>query len=530
MNTYLLLAAIVIIICVLCNKVSEKIGLPVLLAFILLGMFFGSDGIVKIHFDNYVFAEQICSIALIFIMFYGGFGTKWKEAKPVAVKAILLSSVGTILTAVLVGLFCCLVLKTTLLEGFLIGAVISSTDAASVFSILRSKRLNLRYNTASLLEVESGSNDPFAYMLTVIILALMKGGVSPSEFVYLIVAQLFFGILCGVVIATITVRFLRRWNIPSAGFGAIFIVAIALIAYAAPNLLGGNGYLSAYIAGIIMGNTKIQNKTELVHFFDGVTGLMQILLFFLLGLLSFPSQLPKIAVMALSIALFLTFVARPITVWAILKPFKSTRNQQLLVSWAGMRGAASIVFAIMAVIDPAIMNYDIFHIVFFIVLFSILLQGTLLPLVSKKLDMIDKNADVMKTFNDYMDEIPIEFIQLVLPPKYPWVGKKIKDILLPPDSMLVLISRGKEQIVPRGETVLCEGDTLILSGKSSNKTEELMIYEKKLETGSNWIDKRISECILGEERIILIRRREMIVIPKGSTRLRENDVLVICGN
>lgn len=166
---------IIIIICVLSNKLSNKIGMPVLFAFIVLGMLFGTDGIGKIHFDNYVIAEQVCSVALIFIMFYGGFGTKWSEAKPVAIKGIVLSSVGTLLTAFIVGLFCYFILKIDLLESFLIGSVISSTDAASVFSILRSKHLNLNDNTASLLEIESGSNDPFSYMLTIIVLSLMNG-------------------------------------------------------------------------------------------------------------------------------------------------------------------------------------------------------------------------------------------------------------------------------------------------------------------------------------------------------------------
>jgi len=290
----LLLTAVVIIICVVSNKVSNKIGMPVLLAFILLGMFFGSDGPVQIYFDDYVFAEQACSIALIFIMFYGGFGTKWDEAKPVANKAILLSSLGTIMTAVLVGIFCNVVLRISLLEGLLIGAVVSSTDAASVFSILRSKRLNLRYNTASLLEIESGSNDPFAYMLTIIVLSLMGGGSSFSEFAYLIFSQIVYGAVFGIVLAVVTVHFFKKIKLTSSGFYSIFVLAIALISYAGPSLVNGNGYLSAYITGIILGNSKIHDKAELVHFFDGITGLMQILLFFLLGLLSFPSQLPRL--------------------------------------------------------------------------------------------------------------------------------------------------------------------------------------------------------------------------------------------
>jgi len=522
----LLLVATIIIVCVLGNKISNKIGMPVLLVFILLGMFFGSDGMVKIKFDNYYFAEQVCSIALLFIMFYGGFGTKWDEAKPIAVKAILLSSMGTIFTAVLVGIFCFFVMGISLLESFLIGAVVSSTDAASVFSILRSKRLNLRDHTASLLEIESGSNDPFAYMLTIIVLSFMNGHNSPQEFIFLIFKQIIFGGVFGVGIAVITLLYFKKFKLSSSGFYSIFIMAIAIISYAAPTFFEGNGYLSAYITGIILGNSKIEDKSELVHFFDGLTGLMQILLFFLLGLLAFPSQLPKVAFPALAISLFLTFIARPVAVYAILTPFKSSKGQKRLVSWAGLRGAASIVFAIMATIRVNEMNNDIFHIVFFIVLFSILIQGTLIPFVSKRLNMTDNDIDVMSTFNDYMDELPVQFLQLAIPSDHLWVHQKVKDILLPPDSFLLLIVREKENIMPNGDTEILGDDIFILSGKSPNRIEGLTLYEMKVKKETRWYGKTIADAISGDERVIVIRRGESIVIPKGDTVLQEEDILV----
>ena len=523
----LLMAATVILACVLCNKISSRLGVPMLLAFILLGMFFGSDGAIKIPFDNYVFAEQICSVALIFIMFYGGFGTKWSAAKPVAGRALLLSSFGTLLTAGFVGLFCHFVLRIALLESFLIGAVISSTDAASVFSILRSRRLNLRYNTASLLEIESGSNDPFSYMLTVVVLSMMNGDVSAGRFAYLIFAQLAFGIAFGFGIAALTLLVLRKFKISSAGFGAIFFVAVAIITYAAPAYWGGNGYLSAYLAGIILGNCQLDNKQELVHFFDGATGLMQMLLFFLLGLLSFPSQLPGVTLTALCVALFLTFVARPIAVFLILSPFRCGVRQQLLVAWAGMRGAASIVFAIMAVINPAATNHDVFHIVFFIVLFSILLQGTLIPVIAKHLHMTDNDSDVMKTFNDYMDEIPIQFIQFTMPSEHAWIGKRVENISLPPDSLFVLLTRGDEKIIPNGKTELRAGDTLILSGSALSGAEGVRLFEKTLEAQDELVGLPIAETRFAQELVILIKRNKRMLIPKGDTVLLENDVLVI---
>lgn len=528
MLTILLIVAVVIIICILCNKLSNKLGIPMLLAFILIGMIFGSDGIFKIPFDNYGFAEQICSVALIFIMFYGGFGTKWNQARPIAVRAVLLSSVGVILTALITGVFCYYILRITFLESMLIGAVISSTDAASVFSILRSKRLNLKDNTASLLEVESGSNDPCSYMLTVILLSVMEGTASGGAVVAMIFSQILIAVIFGTAVALITSRILKSVQFATDGFDTIFVVAIAILSYTVPSLLGGNGYLSVYIVGIILGNQAIKNKQPLVHFFDGITGLMQMLIFFLLGLLSFPSQMPEVFFTSMIIAVFLTFVARPVSVFLLLTPFGCKVKQQLLVSLAGLRGAASIVFAIMATISSAVIHIDIFHIVFGIVLFSILLQGSLIPLAAKKLDMIDEDSDVLKTFNDYTDEVPVQFIQFTLKGKHPWAGRKLKEILLPPDTLVVLLQREKRKITPNGDTVLLEGDTVVLSAKALGSVEGIRLTEVTLGKKHEWIGKSISEIEMEPMKlIIMIQRNGKIVIPKGKTILKYMDKLVI---
>ena len=411
----------------------------------------------------------------------------------------------------------------------LIGAVISSTDAASVFSILRSKRLNLKYNTASMLEVESGSNDPCSYMMTVIILTVMSGKFSGGELVWMIFAQLVFGICVGVLVALGAAFILKKVQFATDGFDTIFVFCMALVAYALASLLGGNGYLSTYIAGIILGNQPLTNKKSLVHFFDGITGLMQMLIFFLLGLLSFPSQLPQILPYALAIAVFLTFVARPVSVFAILSPFKAPIRQQLLVSWSGLRGAASIVFAIMATVSPAYTKNDVFHIVIFIVLFSISIQGSLLGLVAKKLDMIDDTGNVMKTFSDYSDEMPVEFIKIAIRKNHPWAGKKIMDILSLPDVLVVLVLRGEEHIVPNGSTVLLSGDIVVLSALSPEENLGLCLAERTIEKDSSLIGETIAALKLGEEKLVLLLKRgEEVIIPNGSTKIKEGDVLVIC--
>ena len=291
MTITLLLVAIVILLCVLAEKFSGKFGMPALILFMFIGMLFGSDGIFKIPFDDYRLAEDICSIALLFIMFYGGFNLKWKAAKSVAVKSILLSTIGVAVTAVVTALFVQFFLGYTWLESFLVGAVLGSTDAASVFAILRKKKLNLRDGSASLLEMESGSNDPMAYMLTFIAVEIISAGKAEHIFRQ-IVLQLAFGTFIGAAFAFLTIRLLRKTNLISEGLDTIFMVAMLLICYALSQLSGGNAYLSVYIMGICIGNSPIKSKATLIAFFDGVTTLAQILIFFLLGLLTFPHQMP----------------------------------------------------------------------------------------------------------------------------------------------------------------------------------------------------------------------------------------------
>lgn len=527
MTTYLLVAAIVIFACVFLSKVSSKLGIPMLLAFILLGMLFGSDGIFKIPFDNYAFAEQICTVALLFIMFYGGFGTNWQQAKSVAAKAVLLSTLGVVVTTGLTGVFCHFALHISWVESMLLGALVGSTDAASVFSVLRSKRLNLKYNTASLLEVESGSNDPCAYMLTATFIAIAQGNATGQQIWVLIIKQLLFGILFGALIAAAAVFLLKKMKFATAGFDMVFVSGIAMLAYALPAFLGGNGFLSVYIVGIVLGNMEIRNKRNLVNFFDGMTGFMQILIFFLLGLLAFPSKLPQVVLPALLIAIFLTFVARPAAVAAVLTPFKANVSQQLLVSWAGLRGAASIVFAIMAEMAVETEN-DLFHIVFMIVLFSILLQGSLLPYVAKKLDMIDENGDVMKTFNDYSDEVPVQFIQLTIPKSHHWCGKKLKELTLPPETLVVLLKRNGENIIPNGDTELLEKDVLVLSATSPDRVEGVSLVEIYVDENSKYNGKMLSEIPKKENTlVIMIQRKEQVIIPHGNIRLESGDMLVV---
>lgn len=528
MEMTLFIGAIVIVACVLCNRLANRIGMPLLIVFIGLGMMFGSDGLLKIPFDDFSFAEQICSAALIFIMFYGGFGTKWSEAKPVALPSVLLSSLGTVLTAILTGLICWLALGFSMLEGMLIGAVLSSTDAASVFSILRTKKLNLKYRTASMLEMESGSNDPFAYMLSVIILAIM-GGSGGAGLGYEIFAQLVFGVAFGFGAGFGASWLMKHYSFEAEGFEAGFIFAVAVLAYAVPVMLGGNGYLSTYLAGIILGNARIASKKKLVHFFDGLTTLMQVMIFFLLGLLSFPSQMLSILPWAIAIALILTFAVRPLVVTLLLKPFRASWPQIGLVSWAGLRGASSIVFAIMVTVSPVYTDNDVFHIVFCVVLFSILLQGSLLPWMSEKLAMVDLSGNVLRTFNDYSEETEAQFICTRVSVGHPWDQKSVRELAMPEDILMVMIRRDGKTIIPQGGTRLRQGDEAVLcASQYQGQEEEMHLVEILIDGSHAWKDKKVNELNLKKGALILLIRRDKdTVIPRGSTRILEGDLLVI---
>lgn len=298
--------------------------------------------------------------------------------KKVAVKSIALSTAGVAVTALITAFLCYAILGFDPAESFLVGAVLSSTDAASVFSILRKKKLNLKDGSASLLEVESGSNDPMAYMLTVIGINLLKTG-AVGNIVYLIFSQIVYGIIIGVVFAVVSVWLMKRKIIPD-GLETIFMTAVALLCFGVVMAVSGNQYLGVYLMGIMIGNSDIRSKNILIPFFDGVTSLAQIMLFFLLGLLAFPHQIPAVIPISISIALFLTIIARPITVYLLLLPFRCSFKQCMLVSWAGLRGAASIVFTILAIASGAAISCDLYHIVFMVAFFSVAIQGHCFPL------------------------------------------------------------------------------------------------------------------------------------------------------
>lgn len=526
MSILILFCSIVIFSCIITNKFSNKLGMPSLVFFMFLGILFGSDGLLKISFEDYDLTAKLCSVGLLFIIFYGGFCTKKPENKKITTQAILLSSFGTILTAVFCTLFCAYGLKLPLTESFLIGAVISSTDAASVFSILRSKRLNLKYNSAPLLEMESGSNDPFAYILTILGIALLNG-TNTLEVAPLLFKQIFYGIFFGVIIAYGAIWVLKRTRLITDGTDTIFMVAIALLSYSLPDLVQGNGYLSVYITGIILGNCEIKNKLNLIHFFDGITALFQVIIFFLIGFLSFPHKIPEILIPAILITLFLTFVGRPLAILATMAPFKIKFNQFLFLSSAGLRGAASIVFAILVVSENSTIIYDLFHIVFVVSLLSVTFQGSLLPYIARKTDMIDKFSDVRKSFNDFQQESAIVLNKVTVDENHLWNKIAIKDIQFNGKALILTITRNGKKILPKGSTVLKENDEVLIGTTYENASEDVHLCETHIDKSHEWLEKKIREIDLPETHLIaLVKRGEEYFVPNGKTKIELNDTII----
>ena len=527
MTQMILLVSIVILCCIFADKASDRFGMPALILFMFIGMLFGSDGIFKIQFDDFTLAENVCSAALIFIMFYGGFNTKWKLAKPVAGKSVLLSTVGVAATGLITAGLCHLLLGFTPAESFLIGAVLGSTDAASVFAILRKHKLNLKDGTASLLELESGSNDPTAYLMTLV--GITGLGAGQGGFVLkMIFSQVFFGLAVGAVFALAAVWLMTKTRLISDEMDTVFLVAAVLFCYAASSLLGGNAYLSVYLMGILTGNRNIPNKRNLIPFFDGLTSLAQILIFFLLGLLTFPRQMPAILGPAVVVVLCITLVARPVAVFALLLPLKCSVKQCLLVAWAGLRGASSSVFAIMAVAaGGAGMQQELFHIVFTVSVFSVAIQGTLLPWVARRLDMVDDTVDVRKTFNDYEENSNFALMQEQVFEGHAWAHRKIRELQMPNGSLALMIKRGGENIVTRGDTEIQPGDTVvwIASGYTPDADEKL--EEVQVEKDHPWCGKRVAELQLPAHMLIaMVLRGSQTIIPDGNTRICPEDRVV----
>lgn len=479
-NALILFVSLILLFCIAFSRFLTKAGIPVLVFFIFAGMLMGSDGVGGIYFDNASAASSIGNFAICYILFAGGMATSWKSAKEVLAPGVLLATAGVLITAVLVAVAAHFLVGLTWLQGLLLGSVVSCTDAASVFSILRSNNLNLKAPLAPLLELESSSNDPTAYMLTIAIISLMtvpdRGFFS---FVMMFVMQFAIGGALGLAFGYAGACVTNHIKVNSDGLYPVVAATLAALIYSAVQILQGNGFLGIYIAGMVMGNVKLVHKVSLVRFFDGFSWLMQILVFVTLGLLVFPSQLPSVWLPALTMSAMLMFFIRPAAVFITLFPFKYPKKAQLLVSWVGLRGASSIVFATYALTNN-LPNADvIFNMVFFISLTSVILQGSLLAPVASLLDQLDRDDKtlVSRGFTDYEEEMQGTLYELCAGEGAFAVGQTVQEMKFPESVRIMLIRRGGGTITPTGKTQIKEGDMLMVT---TENTDALLALKGRL--------------------------------------------------
>ena len=467
----LLIGSVLVLTSIVFAKLLDNIGVPTLLLFIGVGMLAGSEGFGGIYFNDASLAQSIGIISLLFILFSGGLDTNWSESKQVLKPAFILATAGVLLTAVIIGIFVMFIFNTSFLWGMLIGSIISSTDAAAVFSILRVGNIGLKDKLKPLLELESGSNDPMAVFLTIgTIELLLSPDKSFSSLILIFVFQIGLGILLGLGGGKIMAYFVNKLKFFYEGIYPVFALSLAMLIYSLTAVIGGSGFLAIYIAGIILGNVQFVHKKALIRFFDGLAVLSQITMFLALGLLVYPSRLVEVIGLGLLLSGILIFIARPLSVFITLIPFKFSLKEKLFTSWVGLRGAVPIILATF----PLLMGIDnsllIFDLVFFIVLTSSLLQGWTINPMARLLNL---SAPLMKK-----NQTPIEFsssandetdlIEFIVPFSSGMAGKQIVDLNFPEDSRIILVVRDEKNIVPSGGTILEEGDILSILVSKNN--------------------------------------------------------------
>jgi cell volume regulation protein A len=461
----LLIGSILLLISIIAGKTSYKFGVPTLLLFLAIGMLAGSDGIGGIHFDDPKIAQFIGIVSLNFILFSGGLDTNWTAVKPILREGLVLSTLGVLLTALSLGTFVWYVTGFTIYESMLLGSIVSSTDAAAVFSILRSKSLALKSNLRSTLELESGSNDPMAYVLTLAFLTLaVNQDQSIVSIIPLFLRQMFLGGIAGFAFGRVSKFIINKIKLDFEGLYPVLVIALMFITFSATDVVGGNGFLAIYICAVYLGNQDLIHKKTILKMYDGLAWLMQIVLFLTLGLLVFPTRIFPVIGIGLLVSLFLIIVARPVSVFLSLVFFKMRLRRRFYISWVGLRGAVPIVFAtypLLAGIDKAEM---IFNIVFFISVTSVLIQGTTLTLVAKWLNVaLPERAKPISETEKLIYDIPKTAMkEIEITPNCFAVNKMIVDLGFPKNAIIAMIKRNEKFITPNGSTVIEAKDTLVV--------------------------------------------------------------------
>jgi cell volume regulation protein A len=476
----LLIGAILIFFSILISKTGYRFGIPTLLLFLLVGMGFGSDGL-GLQFNSASEAQFIGMIALSIILFTGGMDTKIRDIRPVMAQGILLSTVGVLITTLLTGGFIYFLsiytstqIAMPLLTCLLLAATMSSTDSASVFNLLRSQKMNLKENLRPMLELESGSNDPMAYMLTIALIQVITSGSDLHIGVIgqNLLIQFFFGGVIGFALGQFAIWLINKIGLSNSSLYPILLLSLVFITFTVTDLLKGNGYLAVYITGVVVGNARLAYRKEINTFMNGLTWLFQIVMFLSLGLLVNPHEMLEVAPVALLIGLFMIVVARPISVFACLLPFrKMTNHARWFVAWVGLRGAVPIIFATYPVVAEIPGSNQIFNIVFFITLLSLIFQGMTIASGARVLHLdLPEEKEGNEFGVELPDEIDSQLMDQTLTAEMLENGNRLVDMDIPRGTLVMLVKRGNEFIIPNGQVELQVGDKLLYI--SENRKED----------------------------------------------------------
>ncbi len=465
----ILLTSILLFLSILASKTSGRLGVPSLIIFLVIGMLVGVDGILGIPFNDFEAIRKIGTVALIFILFSGGLDTKMESAAPVMWKGVSLASLGVFLTAGVTGLFVWKFTDFSMIEGLLLGSIISSTDAAAVFSILRSKGIGLRGRLRPLLELESGSNDPMAYFLTISFVQLsLSETIGVWHIALQFVIQMSLGFGYGYIFGKIAVWTINKIKLDYDGLYPVLIMAVVLFSFAFSAYSFGNGFLTVYVVGVMLGNSSFIHKKSLTKFYDGQAWLMQIVMFIALGFLVNPSEVVPVIGIGMLVSLVLIFVARPVGVFVSLIPFRMKFREKLFISWVGLRGAVPIIFATIPVTAGLESSMLIFNIIFFVVITSVALQGTTLMVIARWLKL-DKRVEAARRYPlelEMTEGFKNELVEVSIPEDCPQANKRIVEIGFPRNALIVMIERNKQYITPNGNTIIKPGDNLLVMTNS----------------------------------------------------------------
>ncbi|WP_164668446.1 potassium/proton antiporter [Virgibacillus doumboii] len=478
-NQFILLMALLLIISVLVTKFSTRLGVPSLVLFIGVGMLVGSDGLNIIYFDNATIAQLIGVIALVIILFEGGLQTKWATIKPVLPSAVILATAGVLITTVVVAVAAKYMLDISWLEGFLLGSIVGSTDAAAVFAVLKDK--NIKGNIKSTLEAESGSNDPMAMFLTLSFIQLItQDQTGLGSLIWTFFWQMGIGLLCGLIIGKMGSSSINRINLDSSGLYPLFGLAFAFLAYSITSLADASGLLAVYVAALVIGNSELTYRHSILRFNEGFAWMAQIVMFVILGLFVFPAELFQwnYIISGMLISLVLMLVARPVAVFLNLFKSPYTGKEKIFLSWAGLRGAVPIVLAIFPMLAEVEGSQIMFNVVFFVVLTSTLVQGSTITYMASKLGLEGeaKEKPIHSLELISIGKTNTEMVEYNVSSNNKIIGEKIEDIELPDKALINAIIRNNEILTPNGQTVIKENDTLyiLVSRKSKQKLRNVL--------------------------------------------------------